>query len=125
VHHQDRQQKPTAEHGAWRAGLFHGPRGGWLDASQLSQDELDQVAAGTPLRRLEPVWVRRGKDCWWPVTMTGMCRLGPGEWAIRVQAGPDSEPVWLRYCGASIQPILPLEGLPPGELTELSRRGTR
>ncbi|MFE9427703.1 hypothetical protein ACFYNO_32590 [Kitasatospora sp. NPDC006697] len=97
----------------------------WLDVQRLSPAELEQVARHPVVEQLRPVWVRYGRR-WLPSVLTGWCALGAGRWAARVQHGPDAEPVWLRHRGASLQPILPIEqGLPPGDLTDLSRSARR
>jgi hypothetical protein len=94
----------------------------WLDAERLSAAELEEISGAVVLERLSPVWVRHDRR-WIPVVLTGWCTLGGGRWAARVQTGPDVAPVWLRYRGASIQPVPPiLEGLPPGDLTAVSAR---
>lgn len=111
-------QPPAPPAGLRKIGAPGALGSGWLDVALLSNRELELVAADATVERLQPVWVRRG--LWYPMTLTGWCPLGRGEWAARLQEGPGTDPIWVRHRGASLQPVQPMEQLPPA-LAALSR----
>jgi len=76
--------------------------GNWKDATRIPDTDLQ--TAGPAVETWQAVWVRR--QGWHPGILTAWRPYGPGQWAARVQWGPDPEQTaWLEYKAVAIRPM--------------------